>query len=587
MELSKVGKDSRTQLIAGDRDPETSVYYNNISKRFLNLPKCSVATESGCNKNVNDNQIKDALRDFWLDYCENVSEGHNLQLSEMNLRSDSVQLAYKIKLVFERQQVPCRNENITELTELIDQYVHHIIGVIQSMMSHYFEGTQQKCEYIACYLRRETASLFIWQTNTVEYEGKIVFPYAHIRKEYISKFYHFVINQLQLHGDTADEYLSIAPINGFDTLIQPLNNEIIELYGSSCDEETPPLKLYEIYGFVNTDAKITFDISRVFVPTLHSAIVQGIISPDIIGHKIKEKGIQYWLPLFFSAGFYDVPLKAKEGMSLVKKEVIKKPIDPPNYIQELLSLISTSRVEIYWSWLDIGHALHSEDSSEKGMELWKEITKRGNFKTEADCDQMWNTFDNSHVNIGTLEYFASIDNPDKYLQLRQQYIDDFIDDVIKIPEHTQLARAFKACFPHTFICTDSTRLPWYYYNGKHWIHMTSNSELIYFINEKFIPIFEERQSELADKIARSRDAEFRYRCQRVMTNIGKIIVKLSKRSFKTSLCQEFKIYYNNRNFNEIKNTHPCIHYAENGVIDTRDGNYVLRPGKPQDYITKP
>lgn len=577
MELSKLDKNSFQQLIVGDFDPEKSLCYNNISKCFFNLSyPCLVNTKH------DSNGTKDVLKEFWLHYCDSINEGHNLHLSELNSRSNTVQLGYTIKLLFDMKSVS--NIDANELIRSIDQYIQHIIGVIQSIINYYFESTIQKCEYIACYLRPDNISALTMYKNMVEYQGKIIFPYAHIRKEYIYKIYNVVTELLKLKGNIAD--VLIIPMNNFDTIIQPFNDQLTEMYGSNSDidNDNTVMKLYEIYGFLNIDKKTTFEISRVFVPTLHSVVCSGIIKKEIIMEKIEEKGLKYWLPLFFSPGFYDVPLKYKEDNPEISRA--KKTDSSSDYITKILSIISTSRVEEYWSWIDIGNALHTENASEKGVKLWKEITKRGKFKTETDCDEMWNTFDNLHVNLETLEHFASIDNPEKYGKLRQQYIDDFIDDIIRMPEHTQIARAFKACFPHKFICSNSTRLPWYYYNGKYWIRMTSNNELIYVINEMFIPIFEERQSRLVDKITRSRDCEVKIKCQNLMTQIGKIIAKLSKQSFKQGLCKELKIYYNNSVFNEIRNTNPCIHYAENGVIDTREGNYLLRSGKPQDYITK-
>ena len=559
-------------------DPAKATHFHNVTKGYLDVP-------------IN------AQREFWLNYCGSVSDGHNPYICEIVSTRDSVQLAYKIKLVFERQQVPCRSDLITELVDSIDQYVQHIIGVIQSMISHYFEETVQKCEYIACYLRREVTSTLIWHTNTVEYRGKIVFPYAHIRKEYISKFYHFVINQLQLQGDNADEYLTISPINGFDTLIQPLNEQIVEMYGSTINADTPPLKLYEIYGFLNTDVKTTFDISTVFVPTLHSVVVQGIIGSDVISKKMQENGINFWLPLFFSVGFYDVPLKAKEGMSLANTDapvitmtVIKEGGEALTKLErarQLLNQIATSRVEEYWSWIDIGQALYSVDNSKEGLRLWKWFTTQSDFKTEEDCEQIWYTFNGAlDVDIETLEYFASIDNPDKYATFREVEIKEAIDKAIHLQEHTPIAKAFRACFPYQFICSNFEGGEWHHYNGQRWIPMSGTAELMWYINEKFQPILEKRQAEIAEKIMKSRDAEFKAKNQNLMTVITQLISKLSRNGFKEGLCKELKIYYRKENFNRLKDMKPEFMATPSGVIDLRGGTPAIRLGKPQDYITK-
>lgn len=562
--------------------PAKATHFHNVTKSYLDVP-------------IN------AQREFWLNYCESVNDGHNPYVCEMIGSRDSVQLAFKIKLVFERQQVPYRNDVILELTESIDQYVQHIIGVIQSMISTYFEGTQQRCEYIACYLRRDIANTLIWHPNTVEYDGKIVFPYAHIRKEYISTFYHFIINQLQLRSDTADEFLTIAPINGLDTFIQPLNDQIRELYGSSVNEDTPPLKLYESYGFLNTPIKTTFSISTVFVPTLHSVVSQGIITPDVISQKIQEKGLEkgleYWLPLFFSVGFYDVPLKAKEGMALANTDaptitmtVIKEGGEALTKLErarQLLNLISVHRVEQYWSWIDIGQALHFVDAGKEGLRLWKWFTTQSDFKSEEDCEQVWLTFDSSgDVDDETLEHFASQDNPEKFSFFHKAKQDEAINKAIHLQEHTPVAKAFKECFPHEFICANFDAGEWLHYTGHRWVPMSGTSDLMWYINEKFQPILEKKQAEIADKITKSRDPEFKVKNQNLMTAIGQLIAKLSKNGFKRSLCEELKIYYKKENFNRLKDMKAEFMATPSGVIDLRGGIPCVRPGKPQDYITK-
>jgi phage/plasmid-associated DNA primase len=558
-------------------NPNKATHFHNITKSYLDIPL-------------------ESQNEFWVNYCESVSNGHNPYVCELVNSRESMQLAYKIKFVFERQQIPTRNDVLIELIDSIDTYVRHIIGVIQSMISYYFESSQQCHEYIACYLRRDISSTLIWKTNTVEYEGKIIFPYAHIRKEYISKFYHFIINQLQLRSDTPDEYLTISPINSFDTLILPVNEQNLELYGSSINDNTPPLKLYECYGFLNTDLKTTFnDISTIFIPTLHSAVAQ--IGMNVITEKIQEKGMQYWLPLFFSSDFYDVPLKAKEGMSLTNIEL---PTITMNVVREngetltklerarqILNLISVRRVEEYWSWYDIGTALHSVDPSEEGLRLWKWFTTQSDFKSEEDCEQLWYTFEVSKdVDIESLEYLAGVDNLDKYNSFREAEIDEAINKAINLQEHTPIAKAFKACFPHTFVCSNFDAGEWYYYNGFRWVSMNGTSDLMWYINEKFQHILEKKQSEIADKIARSRDPEFKVRNQNRMTAIGQLIAKLSKNGFKEGLCKELKIYYKKENFNRLKDLVPEFMATPSGVIDLRGGIPIVRQGKPQDYITK-
>lgn len=560
------------------QDPKKATHFYGATKSYLSVPI-------------------DAQQSFWLTYCDTVSQNQNPCVCELVGNKNALQLAYDIKLSFERQQIPSRQDVILELIDSIDEYIQHIIGVIQVMMNNYFEISEQGSEYVACYLRRDEKSLLIWNNDTVEYVARIIFPYARINKQYTRTFHHFIINQLQISGDNPYEHLSIPPINGIDTLFQPSNSEMIEMYGSSLNDDIPPLKLYEIYGVLNTDVKTTFDLTKVFAPALHTLVSQDIITRDMIMMKIMEKGLQFWLPLFFSAGFYDFPLNTREGISLISNEapkitmtVIKESgesLDKLERARQLLTYLSITRADHYWSWIDIGQALRSIDPGEEGLRLWKWFTGQRDFKDANDCEMLWSTFNGEEgVDIETLEYFVSIDNPSAYEIFREREVREALNKAIHQQEHTQVAKAFKACFPHNFVCSNYDKAEWYHYNNHRWVNSDGDAELMWYINEKFQSKLEHLRAEIATSIARSRDVQFKSENESFINSISLLIAKLSKNGFKKSLCDELKIYYRKSNFNSIKDMNPDYTATPSGVIDLRGGSPVVRHGKPQDYITK-
>jgi hypothetical protein len=125
----------------------------------------------------------------------------------------------------------------------------------------------------------------------------------------------------------------------------------------------------------------------------------------------------------------------------------------------------------------------------------------------------------------------------------EDQINDLFDKAIRMPEHTQIARAFKACYPNIFKCINVRNNPWYYNNGIEWVHIKGNTDLIWYINEKFVPILEKKQSEICLEIIKNEDLELKYKYQNLITAIGKLIHKLSNQNFKVGLCKELKIYY--------------------------------------------
>jgi len=538
----------------------------------------------------------DEQAQFWINYCDTVADGKNPNVFEVISSREAIQLGFDVRLSFERQQVTYNPEVVSRLVDSIDQYVQYVVGVIQTALANYFERTQQGSEYIACYLRRDDSNVLVWNESNVEYAGRIIFPYARIRREYVSKFSQFVRNELQLKGDGPDEYLSIPPVTGLDTFITPIK-DIVELYGSTSGEDVAPLMIYEIYGFLNTDVKMTFELHKVFSPTLHTVVTQNIISPQVIMEKINEKGLEYWTPLFFSAGFYDSPLEAYNEVLLTESEAPKvnmsdireggEVLTKLERARRLLAFVSIERVENHWSWIDLGQALHSVDSGSEGLRLWKWITSQSDVKTEEDCDMVWYSFESQHeIDIETLEYFAMVDNPERYAAFCKQDVDSAIEKAINMPQNIPVAEAFKACFPYQFVCSNQERGEWYFYDSHRWVPIDGTSTLILWLIKKFQPKLEQIQHETTGKIAASRDAEFKSRQQNKLTLIGQLIAKLSDIGFLKKVCEAARIFYHNPNFERLKDSNPHYTATPSGVIDVRGGKGFVRPGKPQDYITR-
>lgn len=144
------------------------------------------------------------------------------------------------------------------------------------------------------------------------------------------------------------------------------------------------------------------------------------------------------------------------------------------------------------------------------------------------------------------------DNYTLYSNLRNEEIDRLIDSAIISQGHIQIAKAFKACYPNKFVCTTVKNNPWYINDETGWKHMSGNIELLLHINEKFIPVLEHVQTNLAAQISKSRDLNFKDKGELKLNFVGELIKKLSRYHFKQALCSELKIHYMNPNFNMLR-----------------------------------
>lgn len=525
---------------------------------------------------------------FWISYCDVIVSGEIPNLYETLNGERAVQLAFDLSLVFEKSSID--REELDELVDEIDEYIKKVISLIQGTISNYFERTVSSSEYIACYLRRTGEYVLNWSASSVEFSGRIVFPYARVAKELIPGLIRLI--RTELHGrESPDDHINAPITNSVSSLIKPVDR-LAELYGSASDDTTMPLSVIAMYGYINsTEAPAMFELEEVFKPACHKACSREVISERILQEKIDEHGLDYWLPLFFSNGFSRPVLEVVGENLLIEQEQTTAPAESANskleYARQLLGYISDERVDSEWSWLDIGQALYTIDRGEEGLKWWIWKTERSDFKTRDDCRAEWYGFDMADsVNIETLEFFAQEDSPQQYEAFRKIEIEKAINNAIATPENIPVAEAFKACFPHDFVCSSQAQGEWYMFRDHRWIPIDGNANIMRAIIQKFKPKLEEMQFEISGQINTSRDAEFKARQQNRLAMIGKLIKKLCSINYLETVCRAVRLFYHNPDFNSIKDTNPYLLATPTGVIDVRGEKAIVRSGKPQDYITR-
>lgn len=591
---------ANTYILTDKKSRNTTHYFNPTSSPMY-VPESSIV-------------------DFWINYCEAISEGTNTFISEYIDNLNDVQLGFSIDLRFNRQQIPPKQDVIDDLKIKINEYVEYIIANIQMMIKVFFQNDERGYEILACYLlpenpenmegpilNEEPSNFLIWKEDKLEFKSRIIFPYARIEKKYIKRFYESVLNHLQV---SANNNPSIAnSLDGIGNIFRPLSTQMIDMYGSSTDVDHLPFFIYRCYGALDgSTTKMTMDTNSVFVPVLHKSVAPGCISKEIIDQYSNERdeGDLFWLPLLFSGGYFSKCMEIKPHIHLVDPDSQEPKIklnQEENFkikendeVTTLMNFISHNRSDDEGSWLDVGQALHSINKINKInknndlLKLWKWFTQQGSLKTEEDCDFHWYNFDNFHrVTIETLDYFASQDSPEEYKKYREQEIRSTINIALYEPEETNVAMAFKKCFPHDFICRNFEKSQWCYFANHHWSPMNGSSRLIEYMIGPFKQKLEELRAEVTNNIAKSRDIEYKSQQERLVELFTNLIRKINTTSFKDRLCRELKTPYHGEmgeRFDSLKNTNQFLFAVQNGVLDFRSGKGILRPGKPQDYITR-
>lgn len=506
-------------------------------------------------------------REFYERYCEILSRGENPGVCEVTSGLDAITLTYEVNLTFSRAKV--FNNSTNELLRSIDSYIYSIISVIQDQIKHCYQ-TDKERELIAAYLKRSKSPL-IWTEETVEFYARIIFPYSHIPREQIKRFYLSVTNQLS--ANNALSKLIAEPLNPFT--LTPYSSVLYEMYGSYIQDE---LSFHALYGIIGAEIQNMALLESVFKPCLNS----------LLGSSSLEKELEYYLPIFYSNFYSPQPMRSKEADPVLMAEVLNGNVDKKlERVSKLLGMIKSTRCNKYWSWIDIGNALHTMENSEKFLSLWINKTKEGNFKTEEDCRMEWEHFEQMDVTEKTLEWFASKDSPREYEEFRNKELDELFIQATEEKTHKAIAKAFHTIYINKFLCSNYETSKWYIFKKTHWVRMDGIATLMEYLNEDFqkeLLLFKERL--IAEK-NRTKSREIQMRNDRIISNIGTLILNLSENPFKKTVCEELKVYYSNKKISSSLDMMGEFIATPSYVIDMRGGGPAdIREGKPEDYCTR-
>lgn len=521
---------------------------------------------------------------FYSDYNDTINKGINPCLCEIIPTGSNIPLTYTFCLEFNRALFTTK-ESLTDLHFRIECYIRNTIALIQTLIANYFEIDNNHHIFFTCHLHNK--NIFHYTESSIIYHGRIIFPYAKINTSDIMPFYRTVYSQLQLISSKSSMILRYPTINTLNEIIQAQDVRYMDMYGSRFELDDPPLTLSSIYGVLTGDTYTVYQLIDVFQPSYHP-----------MGKQLTDnKQLTECLPVFFSYEYYTQEIHPKEpfmnnesdspgGSSLGDSTSLRPTRNDLERAKQLIGLFSVRRNAEYWSWYDIGRALHSISTKNDALNVWKWFTSQNDYKGEEDCESEWYAMESQKnpITINTLEFFAFKDDPEAYASICDTNIKRALHLAVTKQTHTYIALAFRECFPFDFVCSNFKESMWYRYTGNRYTQCEVDTIMVHLI-QMFVPKIETYRGNLAIRIAQSADAEFKAANNNIITRIDQLLTKLENYGFKEQLCKELKLHYRSENFSSLQDSEPCFFACTNGVIDVRGGKAIFRQGKPEDYIT--
>lgn len=521
------------------------------------------------------------MEDFWKHYCEEI-EKKNFVYGLAEKPQQYVPVLVDVDLKIEAADG-------TDETKPIygSDQVKNVIEIYQQVIKDIVEDIEDKD--VVCVLLEKPPYL---QSNNL---GKM-----------------FIKNGFHLHFpnvflDKADQETLLIP-RVMDLLKKAKTFEYLgyENSGLVIDKQACNVP-WLLYGSKKEAGKITYTISKVFSSTLEELTLEEAFKHYLIfdaqGKAISPiRGkISFYLPRILSILPYSrepkqirssvIPTQFLKPEKVREQKVYDQLTIAENLkiAEKLLPMLSFERCNTYNEWMTVGWVLYNiSEGSEGGFQLWLTFSSRSKEKFDARlCHLEWQKMKKTDMTIGSLKYFASIDNPERYKEFKREISEKLVQDSIS-GSHNDIAKILHAEYGNEFVCSSVSNKVWYQFIGHRWECIEEGVYLREKISSVVVNMFKEKRR----KVFGSDDAqgndedddENEKKCGEKVKQLSKIIKELKNASFKDNVMKEAREVFYDKRFRDKLDNNPYLIAFKNGVYDLKED--VFRNGRPEDFVSK-
>lgn len=242
--------------------------------------------------------------------------------------------------------------------------------------------------------------------------------------------------------------------------------------------------------------------------------------------------------------------------------------------------LAHSRADNYTDWINLGWVLRNIDY--RLLDTWIEFSKISSSYMEGECQVLWNKMRKDNMGIGTLRWWAKLDNYQKYQEIVDESIIPLIDLCIRSDgAHYDVARVVYAQYKDDF--KSISKDIWYKYDKQRhrWVRAREGLDLRLILSRDVCKKFIERAcyyntSTPLNEIQKTLHDEMAKICL-------KIAQQLKNAGYKDSIMKECRTLFVDESFEEMLDSRSHLIGFENGVYDLK--MHMFRDGMPDDYIS--
>lgn len=527
---------------------------------------------------------RQTLEEFWEYYCDLISREENPVIGIAEISQQYLPVLADIDL-----QLKDDGENENEIHALYtEDQLRIIVEIYQSVLRQIVDGCTDD-DLLCAVLEKDMYIKVKNDTTYLKHGFHLHFPNCFMNK---------VDQETQLIPRVKKE-LEESKI--FDTLGIANSGDVIDknackvpwlLYGSRKNEENEPYKITKV-----------FNSNQEIIPP-----VKAFKNYQIFDEKEQlipvKKNVEYYMPRILSILPYGRTVKEiRKGLISPLKEQIKKreqksiPLTQQRLSVEesliiarrLLPMLSDYRTSDNTEWMTVGWILFniSEGSSE-GLDLWLEFSARCEEKyDENECINKWEKMTKKDLSLGTLRWFAGIDNPIEYKKFKDEESRKHVKNSID-GSHNDIAKALYAEYGDEFVCASISSKEWYQFCGNKWHQIDDGVFLREKISGEIVKKYYEIGRSIWEELKDCQDKSKEQMLQAKLKQVNKMIGNLKSATYKNNVMREAMEVFYDAKFKERLDADPSVFAFMNGVYDFRidNGKGGFRKGRPEDYVSK-
>ncbi len=283
------------------------------------------------------------------------------------------------------------------------------------------------------------------------------------------------------------------------------------------------------------------------------------------------------------------------------------PEDVPLIRRLVMECLNQDRVEDYNDWMETGWCLHhiatTPEMSDQMFDLWMEWSRKSmksSGNNEAQLRRDWNRMTRPTsqrvVKWGSLNYWARTDNPQKYVEIMDEDLVQWIA-VHAMNTHFHIATIMQKMYGDRYKASiDSKRTEWFMFReDEHiWKHINQGVELRGKISNEVVDKIMKAKERIKAQ-HRGDDGELSEYGQKRIKEFLAVEKSLYTAGFKDNVLKECAGLFYEEDFMTRLNLNPYLLVCANGVLNLRatrkgpDGkeeSYVeFRPGRPEDMMS--